>query len=235
MTRTVDDRVCIVQGTVWGSVSGVRVAADEVEALVEETRALIPAGKSTIWWIDPDAEPHDLRDRLLGLGLREPTDRGSLLYSLACTHEPPAGPPEVDVHRIEELDDFIAAIEIAWEAFETPRKRREEQRRHLQSEFEAAERAGVPATFLASIDGQPAGTGRSVYSDHGVFLIAGAVAEWARGRGVYRALVRARWDDAVARGTPALVTEAMPETSYPILTRIGFEQVCVIRRLEDVR
>jgi predicted GNAT superfamily acetyltransferase len=68
-----------------------------------------------------------------------------------------------------------------------------------------------------------------------VFLIAGSVLEWARGRGVYRALVRARWDDAVARGTPALVTEALADTSYPILKRVGFVDVCTIRRLEDVR
>jgi hypothetical protein len=74
-----------------------------------------------------------------------------------------------------------------------------------------------------------------VYSDHGVFLIAGAVAEWARRRGVYTALVRARWDDAVARGTPCLVTEALPGTSYPILKRLGFEDVATIRRLEDPR
>ena len=67
------------------------------------------------------------------------------------------------------------------------------------------------------------------------FLIAGAVAEWARGRGVYRSLVRARWDDAVERGTPALVSEALPDTSYPILKRVGFVDVCTIRRLEDVR
>ena len=68
-----------------------------------------------------------------------------------------------------------------------------------------------------------------------MFLIAGCVAEWARGRGIYRALVRARWDDAVARGTPALVTEAKPDTSYPILKRVGFVEVCTIRRLDDPR
>jgi predicted GNAT superfamily acetyltransferase len=61
------------------------------------------------------------------------------------------------------------------------------------------------------------------------------VAPWARGRGLYRALVRPRWNDAVARGTPALVTQANPETSYPILRRLGFEEVCEITRLEDVR
>ena len=122
-----------------------------------------------------------------------------------------------------------------WEAFDTRPHRREAQRPHLRSEFEAARSAGVPVTFLAHVEGRPAGVGRSVYSDRGVFLIAGSVAAWARGRGVYRALVRARWDDAVARGTPALVTEAMPDTSYPILKRVGFVDVCTIRRLEDPR
>jgi hypothetical protein len=45
--------------------------------------------------------------------------------------------------------------------------------------------------------------------------------------------VRARWDDAVARGTPALVTEANPDTSLPILLALGFQEVAPIRRLED--
>ena len=73
----------------------------------------------------------------------------------------------------------------------------------------------------------------AVPSQRGAYLIAGAVAPWARGRGLYRALVRARWELAVERGTPALVTQADPKTSYPILERVGFEDVCRIRRLED--
>jgi hypothetical protein len=55
--------------------------------------------------------------------------------------------------------------------------------------------------------------------------------EW-RGRGAYRALVRARWDDAVVAGTPALVTQA-GRMSLPILERIGFVAVCEIRALMD--
>jgi hypothetical protein len=37
----------------------------------------------------------------------------------------------------------------------------------------------------------------------------------------------------VEAGTPALVTHALPDTSYPILLRLGFEEVCSLRRLED--
>ncbi len=116
-----------------------------------------------------------------------------------------------------------------------PRKRREESRVRLRADFDESMRFGIPAGFIAALDGRAAATAMSIPSTRGVFLIAGAVAPWARGRGLYRALVRARWDDAVDRGTPALVTQANPETSYPILRRLGFEEVCEIRRLEDVR
>jgi hypothetical protein len=47
--------------------------------------------------------------------------------------------------------------------------------------------------------------------------------------------VRARWDEAVRRGTPALVVQANPATSLPILLRLGFVEVCTQRRLEDPR
>ena len=233
--RFADDRVCVLQGNTWAAISGVRVGAEEVEPLLAELRERIPASKTVTWWLDPDTQPPDLHERLRALGLREPRDRGALLHALACVDEPPPGAAGVDVTRVETYDDHLAATEVAWDAFAIPAERREAQLPHLRAEFEAARDAGVPVTFLARVDSRPAGVGRSVYSDRGVFLIAGAVAEWARGRGIYRALVRARWDDAVARGTPALITEAKPDTSYPILKRIGFVDVCTIRRLEDVR
>jgi hypothetical protein len=233
VSRFADERVCVLQGSVWAAVSGLRVEEGALQELLSDVRQLVPAGKSIIWWLDPDAQ--HLRDPLLALGLAEPRDTAPLLHALACTEPPPPGPSEVEVVRVETFEQFEAATELSWAAFATPPERREAQRLQLRSEFEAAERAGVPATFLAFLDGRTAGTGRSVYADEGSFLIAGAVAPWARKRGVYRALVRARWDDAVARGAPALVTEAMPDTSYPILRGLGFAEVCLIRRLEDVR
>ncbi len=233
--RFADERVCVIQGSVWAGVAGVRVAPDEVEDLVKEVRSRIPREKATVWWLDPGSEPPDLHERLLSLGLREPADRASLLHALACTTPPPPVPPGVEIRRVESFADFLTATEISWDSFAKSEERREQERPHLSADFEASQRAGVPVTFLAHLDGRPAGLGRSIYSDRGVFLIAGAVAEWARGRGVYRALVRARWDDAVRRGTPALVTEAKPDTSYPILKRLGFQDVCDIHRLEDPR
>jgi len=225
----------VLQGNTWAAISGVRVAPGEVEALLEEVRALVPADKAQTWWLDPDAQPPDLYERLVALGLERPADRGDIVHALACTTPPASGPEDVSVRIVETFDEHLVATELQWEVFATPPDRREAQKPHLRDEFEGCRSAGVPMTFLASLAGRPAGVGRSIYSDRGVFLIAGAVAEWARGRGVYRALVRARWDDAVARGTPALVTEALPDTSYPILRGLGFEDVGTTRRLEDRR
>jgi len=50
--------------------------------------------------------------------------------------------------------------------------------------------------------------------------------------GAYRALVRARWDDAVAPGQPALVVHA-GAMSRPILERLGFQAVAELEVLLD--
>ncbi len=63
-------------------------------------------------------------------------------------------------------------------------------------------------------------------------LFGGSTLPEARGRGAYRALVAARWQDAVDRGTPVLVTQASP-LSRPILARLGFRELCEIRILLD--
>jgi hypothetical protein len=154
---------------------------------------------------------------------------------MALTSPPPETPAEIDVRRVETFDDFTASREVQWDAFEVPEDRRELQRAHMRSDFDEAIAHGTPVTFLATLDGKPAATGMALPSDRGVFLIAGSTAIWARGRGLYRALVRARWDYAVERGTPALVTEALVDTSYPILQRLGFAEVCTIRRFEETR
>jgi GNAT superfamily N-acetyltransferase len=226
--RYADERACIVQGATWAAVSDIHT--NDVEGLVAATRELIPTDKRPIWWIGPSCEPHDLLDQLRALGFRKPADHADLLHAMASRTAPPES-PGIEVRRVETYDESLVATEVAWDAFGIAEARRERERAHLRKNWEA----GGPRAFLAFVDGEPVGVGKSVYSDRGVFLIGGAVLEHARGRGVYRALVRARWDDAVARGTPGMIVEAMPDTSYPILKRIGFEEVCIIRRLEDPR
>jgi hypothetical protein len=233
--RHADERACVLQGPTWGNVAGVRVEADEVAELVADVRRRIPPAKHVNWWIGPSSRPHDLFERLLALGIQPPADRADTLHALACVREPASGPPEVEVRTVDDFETFLTWTEVMWDAFETAEERRDRERPHLEAIWESERASGVPRSFLALLDGRAAGTGRSIYTDRGSFMVAGATAPWARGRGVYRALVSARWADAVARGAPALVTTAMPDTSLPILLRLGFEEICVMRRLEDVR
>ena len=157
------------------------------------------------------------------------------MKTLLLVDEPPAIPPEVEVRRIETFEDFLTAREVQWEAFDVSPDRRALQQAQLDEEFAEVMQHGFPADFLALLEGRPAATATAIPSARGAFLVAGSTMAWARGRGLYRALVRRRWDYAAERGTPALVTQAVPDTSYPILMHLGFQDVCDTYRLEDVR
>ena len=207
---------------------------DEVGALLARTRELITPEKIVTWWIGPSCATARRGRAAAGRQASSTRPTGSSrAIGLALTEQPADIAPGAAVKRIETFDEFVAAREVQWDAFETPAKRRESSRRRFRADFDESLAFGVPVGFLATLDGRAAGTAMSIPSERGVFLVGGATAAWARGRGLYRALVRARWDDAVARGTPALVTQANPNTSYPILKRLGFEDVCEIVRLED--
>jgi hypothetical protein len=231
VTRHDDGRACILQGTTWATVAGPNVAAHEVDDLIALVHERVPREKDTVWWLGPSSRPLDLEKRLRARGFQDATT--PLLRALALTREPAAPPPEVEVRRVETLEDFVTAREVQWDAFAAPPERREKQRPFLATEFAETRASGNLVVFLAFVDERPAATGVAVLGDRGVFLIAGSTAPWARGRGCYRALVGARWDLAVELGTPALVTHAAPGTSYPILKRLGFEDVCTVRRLVE--
>jgi predicted N-acetyltransferase YhbS len=230
-----DGRFCVIQGATWASVSAVKVAPDEVEALVEEVRELVAADKHCTWWLGPSSEPADLVEQLRAQGLTTPRDRVARVIALVLTEAPAPSPAGIDVRRVDTFEDFAATREVQWDAFDVPEARRDRMRERIREDYDESMRVGIPLTFVATLDGRPAATAMAIPSERGVFLIAGSTAPWARGRGLYRALVRARWDYAVERGTPALVTQADPATSYPILKRLGFEDVCELERLEDVR
>src|SRR2546423_4342896 len=123
VTRYDDGRVCFIQGDDWGSVSAVSVAADEVEALVEQVRGLARQ-RNYVWWIGPSTQPADLVERLQSLGFGEPTDRVGMLRALALTTEPAVTSPDIEVHRIETYEEFAAARRLQWEVFAIPPERR---------------------------------------------------------------------------------------------------------------
>jgi hypothetical protein len=234
VTRYADERICVIQGPTWAGITGPCVREEELDEVIALVHELVPPDKRQTWWIGPSARPENIVELLEARGFRPAAD-GPECRAMALTSPPPEPPAGIDVRRVETFEDFTASREVQWDAFEIPEERRELQRAHMRNDFDEAIAHGTPVTFLALLDGRPAATGMALPSDRGVFLIAGSTATWARGRGLYRALVRARWDFAVERGTPALVTEALIDTSYPILQRLGFVEICTIRRFEETR
>jgi hypothetical protein len=186
--------------------------------------------KLASWWLSELSTPADVEERLLAGHLRRASDYQ--LDGLLLTSAPPPADPGITVRPIADAAEFGAAVEAQYEAFDTPAERRRD-RATLAEQFEALRQGDVDAYYGAWIEGRLAGSAHSMFSPRGVLLAGGSTLPWARGRGAYRALVRARWDDAVARGTPALAVGAGP-MSAPILRRLGFEKVCRFRRLEDV-
>lgn len=230
--RRCDDTRCILWDRLWASVTSIDVAPGAVAGLLADVRRTVPPGCESLWHLGPSSRPADLYDELVSLGLVPPTHRPAEVRALVLTAEPEAI-EGVDVRPLETYAQYVEARELAWEAFGAPEERRALERPLLREEFEELARTGIPKTFLAYLDGRLAGSAVSVPSDRGVLLGGGSIATWARGCGLYRALVRRRWEDAAERGTPALVTHANPKTSYPILRRLGFEDVGTIRRLQD--
>ena len=235
VTRFDDGRVSVLQGASWASVSAVSVDEDAVGDLVAEVRELVSPTKKATWWLGPSSRPADLVERLREHGLTVPDDGVAAVRALALTKEPPRPTGAIEVRTVVTFEDFAESRQVQWDAFAVPEERRAQLGERNRSDFDESMQFGIPVGFVAQLEGRIAATALAIPSERGVFLLAGATAPWARGRGLYRALVHARWDYAVTRGTPALVTQSDPSTSYPTLKRLGFEDVCEIARLEDLR
>jgi GNAT superfamily N-acetyltransferase len=219
-------------GGPWTWVQRIRLRPESVAAAVDDVRGLMRehGKKLASWWVSNWSEPPDIEERLLACGLSI-VEKDYDIAALALTHEPPPGPPEITVRRTASVAEHLAASRITRAAFElrADRWRSDEE---TAADYEATHDSDVAATYVAWFEDVPVATARAYFGPCGALLAGGATLHEYRGRGAYRALVRARWDDAVARGTTALVVSAGAQ-SEPILRTLGFEQVCRFRRLQD--
>jgi GNAT superfamily N-acetyltransferase len=181
------------------------------------------------WYVGTRSLPSDLEQRLLAAGAA-PDDHEPEYAAMVLTDEPPAV-EGIDVRLAETVEDALAARDVLAEAFAIPLGQAPSDEL-VRRQFPARQAAGA-RLFLAYADGRVVGRGACVATELGpIELLGGCVLDAYRGRGVYRALVRARWDVAVERGMPVLVTQA-GKMSKPILERLGFRQVGTVRALVD--
>jgi GNAT superfamily N-acetyltransferase len=220
--------LCLGAGSTWNTVQRQRFPLEQVDDVLEEVReTLLARGRTqTQWEVGSSAAP-GLVDALLERGLVP--DKDPYAVALVLTQEPPAIGPGFTARRVETLEELEASAAVQWEAFGATPEEIDEARRLLPERF----RTSPNLRHSVWLDGRVVSTGTSTPTEHGLLLYGGATAPDARGRGAYRALIRARWDEAVARGTPALITQG-GSMSRPILERLGFERVGEVHMLLDV-
>jgi GNAT superfamily N-acetyltransferase len=228
LERVLTDRYCLLfGGGTFTHVCRLRLDPDDVGDVLHEVRAEMgrrgaPRARWSVGW---SATPSDLVDRLVAHGLVAEDHAAALV----AVDEPPPAPDGVEARRVRDLAEFELGESITARVF------RDASPEPDAAERFAHERDGHGARhYVAFADGEPAGAARMFMQDGdpAAVLVSGAVLAHARGRGAYRALVRARWDDALAAGFPALTVQAGP-MSRPILERLGFRCVAEIEVLAD--
>jgi hypothetical protein len=220
--------LCIGTGKKWNTVQRQRFPLEEVDAVIAEVRATLrERGRTqTQWEVGSSAAP-GLVDALLERGIAR--DKEPYAVALVLTSEPPPIARGLTARRVETFEEYAAANAVQWQAFEMPEDDIAEARELLPRRY----RETVNVMHAVWLDGEIVCAGTSAPTEHGLLLYGGATVPHARGRGAYKALNRARWDDAVAHGTPALITQG-GSMSRPILEKLGFERVGEVHMLLDV-
>jgi GNAT superfamily N-acetyltransferase len=182
------------------------------------------------WWVGPSSTPGDVEARLGTLGA-EPFADEPVIASMALS-EPPPVVAGVEIRPVETYEDFLRARELAWDVSDFSEEQREAARAMQPDRWAFRQSCGDSALYVAYLDGRPVATGDVVFLPQGGFLSGAATLPEARGRGAFRALVRARWDEAVRRGKPTLLVGA-GKMSRPILERLGFATLAELHVLVD--
>jgi len=220
--------LCLGAGRSWNTVQRQRFPLAELDEVLAEVRAALrERGRTRTQWEVGSSAPEGLVDALLERGLVP--DKDPYAVALVLRDEPPVIAPQLVARRIETFEEFEEANAVQWEAFGATEAEIAEARELLPARF----RESANLRHAVWLEGELVCTGVSAPTEHGLLLYGGATLPRARGRGAYRALIRARWDDAVALGTPALITQG-GSMSRPILERLGFERVGEVHMLLDV-
>jgi GNAT superfamily N-acetyltransferase len=222
-------------GHPWSvGVQRLRLEPSEVGSTVGEIRELVKArGRSaSMWSVGSSARPSDLADHLQSLGMVLEDGPGEAAMVLVRPPEPIPPTPFV-VRLTETLEEYRAAVEIMVEAFGFDPSDAAEARAQAETAFERQRAGGYTRLALVWENDVPIATGRVTFTPWGFFLGGGGTLPPARGRGAFSALIPVAWQEAVRRGTPALVTWARRDTSEPILAKLGFEEVATIRQFRD--
>jgi GNAT superfamily N-acetyltransferase len=193
-----------------------RLTEEEADAVIDRTIAHYASkGLAFRWVVGPYTTPADMGARLERRGFVRWAARAMSCDPRSARIAVAPGVRVVEAGE-REIDDWCRVCAEGWGSED-----RMTRYRALLSTPERKHRL-----FLAYDGDVPAATAAYVTHPRSAYLIGGVVLPAHRGRGLYRALVRARLDDAAARGYTLATTLAREKTSAPILERLGFETAC---------
>ena len=180
-------------------------------------------GRGSSWRIGAPSHSPRLAATVLGAGyeIEHPADA----WSIDVSARRPAMPDHIRIERVEDLDGVRHLSQIMSAAF------RSEPMSDTQLEEELVGSVGPDARcrrFVAydAHNGDPLATGcLNLYPALGLgFMWGGSTVAWARGRGVYSALVTTRMKMAQSLGIQRLGLYARRNTSGLIVQAQGFEK-----------
>jgi GNAT superfamily N-acetyltransferase len=203
----------------WHTVIHSSLTTENADAvIVREIEHHRQLGARFEWKVYGHDQPGDLLDRLRCHGLDIDPCEAFVVHELATWKT------EAPSHRIclvENLEQVEIFRRTASEIFK-------KEYQLTASELAAAIESGSTQHrgYIAYVGDEPAGVGRLYTHPRSVFggLFGGGTRAAYRSRGVYRALVAARAQDALKLGARYLSVDALP-TSQPILKRMGFERI----------
>lgn len=189
------------------------------EVLAEVVGHLRAAGRPTLqWWVDGRTRPRDTEDQLAALGLRM-TER-LVVLAMPVTARLPM-PSAVEVVEVRDPAGLALAGRLQSEVFGIPPP----SPAALAEQLRAVTAPGAEQLvrcYVAHVDGVPVGSAGGTVDGDALRFWEGSVLPAYRGRGVYRALVARRLEDARSTTADFALVKAVDDTSAPILSRLGF-------------
>ena len=196
--------------------------ADPEETVTAVCDAARSRGRTTTeWWVAPYVDGDPLVETLLRRGATTTEVSEILACDLSAGLPDIPVPDDVRTMRVSDartLDDAERVTAVVWGGDPSSGERRAEQVRVAEGPLDVSEGFRV----VAYAEGEPFATAGCQVVDGVARLWSGCVLPEWRGRGGYRATLRARLAIARDNGAGLALVHARVGTSKPILTRLGF-------------
>ena len=196
-------------------VSRCRVGVERLDVAIDSAvNEYTQLGVRWRWTVGPHGTP-GLAPALRRRGLAE----HSIIGLWRAAELPPRPSRTVVATQVESSSDLEAFTAVMAAGWNTPSAPLAAYNRLL---LNASSRQRL---FVARVDGVPAGSAGLAIVERSVCLIGAVVLPLFRGRGVYRALLDARFSLARQLVKTLVTCQAKPETSAPILLALGFQSI----------